>query len=191
MRGAPPLPGPQLELVRAARYTGYRRLLDRMAAGGLTTLEAMDTDPGAALVAYVAYMARIAGRVKRLQKRRVREWECRRAERVRKGRPLPIEPDLSRGLGARLDALHRAEKREQLLHTALGVFASAGVVRLRVQREGDVSNVGDLLVYSLDELEAVAAEKGGIRQLLDEQWRKVYKAAAPRGLFTRRERRAA
>ena len=77
------------------------------------------------------------------------------------------------------------------MHTALGVFASAGVVRLRLQREGDMASVGDLLVYSLDELEAVAVEKGGIRQLLDEKWRKVYQAAAPRGLCTRGERRAA
>jgi hypothetical protein len=59
------LPERRLELVRAARYTGYRRLLDRMAVGIATTLEQMDTDPGAALVSYVAYLHRIAGRIKR------------------------------------------------------------------------------------------------------------------------------
>ncbi len=48
-------------------------------------------------------------------------------------------------------------------HMALGVFTSAGVAHLRVQREADVSNLGDLLLYSLDELEEIAAEKGGIR----------------------------
>jgi hypothetical protein len=53
-----------------------------------------------------------------------------------------------------------------------------------VQREADVSNLGDLLLYSLDDLEEIAAQKGGIRQLLDEKWRKVYKANAPRGLFS-------
>lgn len=37
---------------------------------------------------------------------------------------------------------------------------------------------------SLEELEAVAEKKGGIRRLLDEKWSKVYKASAPRGLFT-------
>ena len=83
-------------------------------------------------------------------------------------------PDLHRGLGARLDTPTRAEKRAQLLDMALGVFTSAGVVHLRVQREADVSNLGDLLLYSLDDLEDIAAEKGGIRQLLDEKWRKVY-----------------
>ena len=66
---------------------------------------------------------------------------------------------------------------------ALGVFTSARVVHLRVQREADVSNLGDLLLYSQDDLEEIAAEKGGIRQLLDEKWRKVYQANAPRGRF--------
>ena len=52
--------------------------------------------------------------------------------------------------------------------------------------------MSDLLVYSLEELEAVAERKGGIRRLLDEKWAKVYKAGAPRGLFTPlRERRIA
>jgi hypothetical protein len=64
----------------------------------------------------------------------------------------------------------RAEKRHQLLDMALGVFTSAGVVHLRVQGEADVANLGDLLLYSLDDLEDIAREKGGIRQLLDEKW---------------------
>src|SRR5690242_5066565 len=92
---------------------------------------------------------------------------------------------------ARLDTPTRADKRAQLLDMALGVFTSAGVVHLRVQREADVSNLGDLLLYSLDDLEAIAAEKGGIRQLLDEKWRKVYRANAARGVFGRTEMRPA
>lgn len=47
----------------------------------------------------------------------------------------------------------------------------------------NVSTLGDLLLYSLDELEQIAAEKGGIRTLLDEKRLKVYKASSPRGLF--------
>jgi hypothetical protein len=85
----------------------------------------------------------------------------------------------------------RAEKRMLLLDMALGVFGSAGVVHLRVQREADVSNLGDLLLYSLDDLEEIAAEKGGIRHLLNEKWRKVYKASSPRGLFNQSEMQAA
>ena len=67
----------------------------------------------------------------------------------------------------------------------LGVFDAAGVVRLWLHREADVTNVGDLLVYSLEEWEALAEQKGGIRRLLDEKWAKVYRARAPRGVFAR------
>ncbi len=74
---------------------------------------------------------------------------------------------------------------------ALGVFTSTGVAHLRVQQEAAVESLGDLLLYSLDELEVIAADKGGVRALLDAKWRKVYKASAPRGLFTQREMRAA
>ncbi len=185
------LPERGLELVRAARYTGYRRLLDQMAAGVLTTIEAMDTDPGAAVVSYVAYLSRIAGRIKRQQNKRAASWRRKEAEAFQKGFPQPLTPDVRRGLGARLDTPTRAEKRAQLLDMALGVFTSAGVVHLRVQREADVANLGDLLLYSLDALEDIAAAKGGIRHLLDEKWRKVYHANAPRGVFTSREVRVA
>ncbi len=191
MRGAPEVPEQDRELVRAARYSGYRRLLDRMAVGLLTTEQAMDTDPGAALATYVAYMTRLAGRIRRHQKLRVRQWAQLHVERQRAGRPLPIAPDLSRGMGARLDALARTRKREQLLEMALGVFDAAGVVRLRLHREADVASVSGLLVYSLQELEAAAEAKGGIRRLLDEKWTKVYKTGVPRGLFSRAEMRAA
>ena len=98
---------------------------------------------------------------------------------------------MCQGLGARLGTLSHAEKRVQLLHMALGVFTSAGVAHLRVQREADVANLGNLLLYSLDELEDIAAKKGGVRVLLDEKWRNVCKANALRGLFTRNEMHAA
>lgn len=52
---------------------------------------------------------------------------------------------------------------------AHGVVTSAGMVRLRVQREADIANLGDSLLYSLDDLEDIAREKGGIRVLLDEK----------------------
>ena len=185
------LPERSLDLVRAARYTGYRRLLDRMAVGVTTTLEQMDTDSGAALVSYIKYLHRIAGRIKRQQNRRAASWRRKEHEATRQGVVSPFAPDIQRGLGARIDTPTRAEKRHQLLDMALGVFTSAGVVHLRVQREADVTNLGDLLLYSLDDLEEIAAEKGGIRQLLDEKWRKVYQANAPRGLFTMAEMRAA
>src|SRR5262249_19524913 len=141
------------ELVRVARYSGYRRLLDRMAVGLLSTEQLMDTDPGAAMVSWMAYLHRIAGRIRRQQKLRLRKWEMHQTEAQRTGRPLPLAPDCSRGMGARLDTLERAKKREQLLEMALGVFDATGVVRLQLHREADVSSVGDVLVYSLDEWE--------------------------------------
>jgi hypothetical protein len=191
MRGTPELPEDAHELVRAARFSGYRRLLDRMAVGLLSTEQVMDTDPGAALATWVAYLHRLAGRIRRQQKLRVKRWQLHQVEARRIGRPLPLTPDCLRGMGARLDTLERTKKREQLLEMALEVFDAAGGVRLRLHREADVSSVSDLLVYSLDELEAVAEQKGGIRRLLDEKWAKVYIAGSPRCLFTRAERRAA
>ncbi|HEV8194682.1 MAG TPA: hypothetical protein VGP82_24785 [Ktedonobacterales bacterium] len=140
------LPDHSLDLVRATRYTGYRRLLDRMAVGLTTTLEQMDTDPGAALVSYVGYLHRIAGRIKRQQNKRTAAWQRKEQETSRLGHPSSLVPDLERGLGARLDTPTRAEKRWLLLDMALGVFSSAGVVHLRMQREADVSNLGDLLL---------------------------------------------
>jgi hypothetical protein len=71
------------------------------------------------------------------------------------------------------------------------VFDAAGVVRPRLHREADVANVSDLLVYSLEELETIAEQQGGIRRLLDEKWAKVYKAGSPCGLFARTVLRAA
>jgi hypothetical protein len=183
MYGAPMLAEDSRQLVRAARYSGYRRLLDRMAVGLLSTEQLLDTDPGAALATWTAYMHRIAGRIRRQQKLRMRRWQLHQAEAKRMNKLLSLTPDLSRGMGARLDALERTRKREQLLEMALGVFDAAGVVRLRLHREADVSSLGDLLVYSLDELEQMAQRKGGIRRLLEERWTKAYKASSPHGLF--------
>jgi hypothetical protein len=177
--------------VRAARYSGYRRLLDRMAVGLLSTEQLMDTDPGAALVTGMAYMHRIAARVRRQQKLRLKKWELHQAEARRASRPLSLAPDLSRGMGARLDTLERTRKREKLLEMALGVFDAAGVVRLRLHREGDISSVSDLLICSLDELEGIAERKGGIRRLLDEKWAKVYKTYASQRVFSTTELHAA
>lgn len=186
MAGAP-LPDDKGELIRSTRYRGYERLLNRMAVGVLTTETLMDTDPGAALVSYTKYLYRIVGHIRRKQKERVKAWEQHAKEQARVGQPITITPDIGRGMGARLDSLTRWKRRQKLLEMALGVFTSAGVVELQLQREADVSRVSDLLVYSLDELEAIADEKGSIRRLLDEKWCKVYKAHAPRGLFSTRE----
>jgi hypothetical protein len=82
-----------------------------------------------------------------------------------------------------LERFSTPKRREQLLEMALGVFDATGVVRLRLHREADVTSVGDLLVYSLDELEAMAERKGGMRRLIDEKWAKVYRIHTPRDRF--------
>ena len=46
-------------------------------------------------------------------------------------------------------------------------------------------------MFSSEGLEALASEKGGIRRLLEEQWAKVYRAHAPRGMFHPAELREA
>lgn len=71
---------------------------------------------------------------------------------------------------------------------AEGIQVLVRAVHLRVQGEADVANLGDLLLYTLDDLEDLTAAKGGIRQLLGEKWRKVYKANAARGSRHRRDR---
>ena len=123
MRGAPELPEDDRELVRAARYSGYRRLLDRMAVGLLTTEQAMDTDPGAALATYVAYMTRIAGRIRRQQKLRVRQWQLHQAEQRRTGKPLATH--------ARPLARHGRAPGRAGAHEEAGAAAGDGAGRLR------------------------------------------------------------
>ena len=68
-----------------------------------------------------------------------------------------------------------------------GRLHQCGVVHLRIQWEAEVANLGDLLLCSLDEQKAIAAEKGGFRLLVHEKGRKVYRAGVPRSLFTRGE----
>lgn len=63
-------------------------------------------------------------------------------------------------------------------------------MRLRLHRNADVASVSDLLIYSLDELEALAEQKGGIRRLLGEKWMKTYKATSTT-LFSNVELRSA
>lgn len=84
-----------------------------------------------------------------------------------------------------------ATEVEQIAALGPGRLLQRGCGPPVCQRQADVSNLGDLLLYSLDDLEEIAANKGGIRQLLDEKWRKVYKATTPRGVFTTSEIRAA
>jgi len=54
-----------------------------MAVGIATTIEQMDTDPGAAVLSYLEYMHRIAGRIKRQQNCRAKSWRQKEHEAAR------------------------------------------------------------------------------------------------------------
>ena len=102
----------------------------------------------------------------------------------------PFPPDLERGLGARVTLPPAGEAGAAAGHGA-GRLHQCGGRPPAGAAGGRCLHLGDLLLYSLDDLEEIAAEKGGIRALLDEKWRKVYQANAPRRLFTTSEMRAA
>jgi hypothetical protein len=172
-----PLPPSKLHLVRAERHSGYQRLLERMAVGVLTAVDLYESDPGAVSGAWLAQMHRLAQAIRRRQEDRLAAWHAHgpheRAEAVR------------RGMGARLGHIRKVE---QLLAMTLGVFTSVGVVSAELPQ---VASVADLLCTVVDNLERVAIAKGGIGQLLHDKRAQVYKAYAPRGLFTSRSRGAA
>ena len=72
--------------------------------------------------------------------------------------------------------MERPEKVRHLIQMLLGIFAAHGVLAL-----GDkpIYSVGDLLTQHLDLLEAIANENGGISQVLQRHFSKVYKLSAP------------
>jgi hypothetical protein len=76
-------------------------------------------------------------------------------------------------MGERWGRVQALEHRVQML---LGVFAAKGVLPLDYK---PAYTVGDLLVQHLDELEREAEAKGGVIQLLDHHFARVYKMAAP------------
>jgi hypothetical protein len=172
-----PLPEHKLQLVRAERHTGYKRLLDRMAVGVLTTVDLYESDPGAVVGSWLAYMHRLAQAIRRKQESHLAAWQAQGRTTCRDASP--------RGMGMSLD---RLRKLEHLLEMALGVFTSVGVVSAHLPQ---VASVADLLGMVVDDWEVIATGKGGIGQLLHDKRCKVYRAASPRGLFTARGERAA
>jgi hypothetical protein len=144
----------------------------------LAALDLADTDPGAVAGSWLASMHRLAQTIRRRQ-------DARRAEWLRRGLQSRAEDVRLHGMGATLD---RGHKVEQLLAMALGVFTSTGVVHATLP---DIGSVADLLGLLLEDLEALAIEKGGMAQLLFDKRCKVYKARSPRGLFTTPREQAA
>lgn len=136
------------------------RLLRRMEAGGIRSLEVEDASPtSTALMALQRWMERIAEKeVERITAK------CRRYQHQSK----PVPRWVRAGMDERF---RRVEQVEQRVQTLLGVFASHGVLPLEFK---PAYSVGDLLLQHLDALEQEAKEKGGVQQVLADYFAKVY-----------------
>jgi len=165
LAGVPPLDDEKRRLVRGARYRGRMRLLRRMEAGVIRSLEVEDASPtSAALLMLQRWIERIAEKeIDRITAK------CRRYQE--QGKPIPAW--VRAGMGERFGRVERVEQRVQML---LGIFASHGVLPLEFK---PAYSVGDLLFQHLDALEHEAEENGGVQQLLADHFAKVYKVAMP------------
>jgi hypothetical protein len=165
-----PLDEATYQVVREARYSGKSRILRRMLLGVVNSLEVEDAAPAsAALDALRRWADRTA------------EREAERAEvrRVRYEATLGSVPEwVDRGLGERVARAETIRHRVQML---LGICAARGVLPLH--RE-PVTCVQDLVWQHLDDLQDEAERKGSPEHLLANHFAKVYRVAAPRGLFS-------
>jgi len=181
--GVAPLPPDALAVVRGARWSGRSRLLNRMAAGVLASLDVADAE-----VAHAALL-------------RLRQEMERRAEREagrvaqRRGRLLARLDDVE-GLdalpedelrarlavidGGRGMAAERAEAIRHRLQMLLGIWAAKGVLPLEI---APLESVAELYRRHAAELEALAEEVGGAPALLRKHYQKTFKVAAPTDLF--------
>jgi hypothetical protein len=165
LAGVPPLDDEKRRLVRGERYRGRMRLLRRMEAGVIRSLEVEDASPSStALVTLQRWMERIAEKeVERITAK------CRRYQEQGKQVPRWVRAGMD-------ERFRRVEQVEQRIQMLLGIFASHGVLPLEFK---PAYSVGDLLLQHLDALEQEAEEKGGIQQLLANHFAKVYKVTMP------------
>jgi len=162
---APPLEADKRQVVRGTRYSGKSRILHRLALGVVKSLEVEDASPtSAALLALRRWVEKVAEReADRLAAR------CS----IYQERFGSVPRWVTHGMGMRWERVEALEHRVQML---LGIFAAKGVLPLEFK---PAYSVGDLLMQHLDELEAEAEGKGGVQQLLDEHFAKVYKLRLP------------
>ena len=163
--GVPPLDNEKRTLVRGARYRGRIRLLRRMEAGVIRSLEVEDASPtSTALMTLQRWMERIAEKeVERITAK------CRRYQQQGKQVPRWVRAGMD-------ERSRRVEQVEQRVQMPLGIFASYGVLPLEFK---PAYSVGDLLLQHLEFLEQEAEERGGVQQLLAEHFAKVYKVSLP------------
>jgi hypothetical protein len=165
LAGVPPLDDEKQTLVRGAQYRGRMRLLRRMEAGVIRSLEVEDASPtNSALMTLQRWMERIAEKeVERITAK------CRRYQE--QGKPVPAWVRV--GMDERF---RRVEQIEQRVQTLLGIFASHGVLPLEFK---PADSVGDPLVQRLDALEQEAEEKGGVQRVLAGHFATIYKVSMP------------
>jgi len=163
LAAVPPLDDEKRTVVRGARYRGRMRLLRRMEAGVIRSLEVEDASPtSTALMTLQRWVERIAEKeVERITAK------CRRYQEQGKLIPTWVRP----GMDERFRRVEQIEQRVQML---LGIFASHGVLPLEFK---PAYSIGDLLLQHLDALEQEAEEKGGVQQLLADHFAKVYKVS--------------
>jgi hypothetical protein len=184
-----PLSPDALAVVRGARYAGRNRLLNRMAAGILASLDVADAE-----VAHVALM-RLPDLVEQaIQKRAARE-AVRLAQR-RKALLVQLEQETPGGLDAMNEEELRArlavidagrglldERPEVLRHRLamlLGIWSAQGVLPLAIE---PVLDMAALFHRHEADLSARAREKGGVPALLAQHYEKLFKVSAPADLF--------
>ena len=92
--------------------------------------------------------------------------------RAMRARVKPIPRWVWRGMEERYTRVEQIEHRVRML---LGVFGAYGVLPLEFK---PAHTVGDLLVQHLDDLEQEAEAKGGVQQVLEDHFAKVYKVSA-------------
>ena len=186
---APQLDESSLAVVRGARYSGRNRLLNRMAAGILASLDVADAE-----VANAALMRLSQDMEKRMEKRAARE-----AERLA-SRRATLLAQLEEETPGGLDGMDEGELRARLavidagrgllderpdvlrhrLAMLLGIWSAKGVLPLEV---APVPDVAALFRRHEADLGALASEKGGVPALLHAHYLKTFKTSAPPSLF--------
>jgi len=184
-----PLPPDALAVVRGARYAGRNRLLNRMAAGLLASLDVADAE-----VAHVALMRLPDVVEKAMQKRAARE--ARRLAQRRGALLAQLEEETLGGL----DGMDEDELRDRLavidagrgllderptvarhrLAMLLGIWSAQGVLPLEV---GPVPDMAALFHQHEAGLDKLAEEKGGVPSLLRKHYQKTFRVSAPADLF--------
>jgi hypothetical protein len=148
-------------LACGARFRGRLRLLGRMEAGVIRSLEVEDASPtSTGLMILQRWMERVAEKeVERITAK------CRRYQEQRKLVPARVRAGMDEGF-------RRVEQVEQRIQMLLGIFASLGVLPLEFK---PAYSVDELLLQHLDALEQEAEEKGGAQQMLADHLAKAYR----------------